>query len=159
MDTYRVQVFKSILVRDSNAKIRVPHIGAQMRMSAHCAEVFHTYLKHADVEHFVALWLDQKNRIVGLRTVSTGSLSATVVHPREVFLGTSEGRVASLVLGHNHPSGDTAPSRNDIALTASLVRVGEILSIPVLDHIIIGYDDCGEATPYYSFADNDLIKS
>lgn len=157
MQTYEIQVYKSILVRDSAAKLTVPHIGDQIRSSQYCAEVFQVYLRNADVEHFIALWLDQKNRITGLRTVSMGSLSMSVVHPREVFLGTSEGRVAGLVLGHNHPSGVTYPSAEDKAATVRLVKAGDILGIPVLDHIIVGFDHSGNPTPYFSFADNGLM--
>ena len=156
--TYKVQVYRSLLVRDSTARLVVPQLGQQVRQSAHCAEIFHVYLKDADVEHFVALWLDQKNRIIGLRTVSTGSLTASVVHPREVFIGTSDGRVASLIVGHNHPSGDTQPSSEDRALTIRLVEAGKILGIPVQDHIIVGFDQTGQPTPYFSFADNNLLE-
>lgn len=157
--SYNVQVYRSMLVRDSAARLTVPHIGQQMLQSLTCAEVFHVYLKDADVEHFVALWLDQKNRIIGLRTVSTGSLSASVVHPRDVFIGTSDGRVAALVVGHNHPSGDTQPSLEDRALTTRLVEAGKILGIPVLDHIIVGFDHDGQPTSYYSFTDNGTLTS
>ncbi|MEK7201528.1 MAG: JAB domain-containing protein [Patescibacteria group bacterium] len=128
-----------------------------MTCSQLCADVLQVYLKDADVEHFVALWLDQKNKIIGLRTVSTGSLQASVVHPREVFIGTSDGRVASLIVGHNHPSGSTLPSNEDRSLTTRLVEAGKLLGIPVLDHIIIGFDLDGVATPYFSFADNGLL--
>ena len=157
MKTYAIQVYKSILVRDPSARLSIPHIGNAMTCSQLCADVLQVYLKDADVEHFVALWLDQKNKIIGLRTVSTGSLQASVVHPREVFIGTSDGRVASLIVGHNHPSGSTLPSNEDRSLTTRLVEAGKLLGIPVLDHIIIGFDLDGVATPYFSFADNGLL--
>jgi DNA repair protein RadC len=159
MNTYKIQVFKSVLVRDGAAHIAMPHLGQQMRHSQHCADILHTYLKDADVEHFVVLWLDQKNKIIGLRTVSTGSLTASVVHPREVFIGTSDGRVASIIVGHNHPSGNTAPSAEDRALTARLVQAGQILGIPITDHIIVGFDFNGTPTPYFSFMDNGLLTA
>ena len=159
MRTYKVQVFKSLLVRDGSVKLTLPGVGELIYNSADCAKLFHIYLKNVDVEHFVALWLDQKNRIIGLRTVSTGSLTGSLVHPREVFLGTSEGRVASIVLAHNHPSGNTQPSQLDLATTQRLVQAGKILGIPVVDHIIVGFDYNGDPLPYFSFVDNDLIAN
>ncbi|MBI3351885.1 MAG: hypothetical protein HY036_04835, partial [Nitrospirae bacterium] len=75
----------------------------------------------------------------------------TIVHPREVFNKAIKNSAASLILIHNHPSGDPAPSQEDIALTQTLVKSGQLLGIPVLDHIIIGNGD------YYSFADNQTL--
>jgi DNA repair protein RadC len=83
--------------------------------------------------------LDAQNRLVAAHEVSTGTLSASLVHPREVFgpalriLG-----VASVVLLHNHPSGDVTPSREDLRLTRQLVDSGKLLDIPVHDHVIVG---------------------
>lgn len=71
-------------------------------------------------------------------TISIGSLSASVVHPREVFAETIKYSCASIILVHNHPSGDPTPSREDIAVTERLVKAGKVMDIPVLDHIIIG---------------------
>ena len=90
-------------------------------------------------EHFWVLLLDGQNRLVAAHEVSTGTLSASLVHPREVFgpalrvLG-----VASVVLIHNHPSGDVTPSREDLRLTRQLVEAGKFLDIRVHDHVIIG---------------------
>jgi DNA repair protein RadC len=90
-------------------------------------------------EHFWSLLLDAQNGLVAAHHVSTGTLSASLVHPREVFgpalrvLG-----VASVVLIHNHPSGDTTPSREDLRLTRQLVEAGKLLDICVHDHVIIG---------------------
>ena len=158
MQTYAIQVYKSVLVRDGAVRLAMPQVGSTMTNSQKCADVLHVYLKDVDVEHFVVLWLDQKNRIIGLRTVSVGSLQASVVHPREIFIGTSDGRVASIVVGHNHPSGNTAPSHEDRIVTARLVEAGKILGIPVVDHIIVGFDYSGLPTPYFSFTDNGLLQ-
>ena len=90
-------------------------------------------------EHFVALYLDTQNRLVAAHEVSSGSLSASLVAPREVFgpalrlLG-----VASVILVHNHPSGDATPSREDLRLTRQLVNAGKLLEIRVHDHVILG---------------------
>ena len=82
--------------------------------------------------------LDTKNHVLGMPTVSVGSLSASIVHPREVFRVAIQQAAASIILLHNHPSGDPSPSQEDIAVTEQLIKVGKIMDLPVLDHIIIG---------------------
>jgi DNA repair protein RadC len=82
--------------------------------------------------------LDTKNRLLSWETVSLGTLSTSVVHPREVFKGAILANAASIILCHNHPSGDPKPSAEDIAITKRLAEAGKILGIDVLDHIIFG---------------------
>lgn len=89
-------------------------------------------------EKFVVLYLDTKNQVLKEDVVSIGSLNASIVHPREVFKGALELSSASLIMIHNHPSGDPSPSREDIMVTEKLVEGGKLLGIDVLDHIIIG---------------------
>lgn len=89
-------------------------------------------------EHFCILLLNTKNHIIGWHVISIGNLTGTVVHPREVFAPAIVHHAASIILSHNHPSGDPSPSREDIAVTQRLVKSGQILDIAVLDHIIIG---------------------
>jgi len=110
-------------------------------------------------EHFVLLMLNTKNGLVAFHRVSIGTLSASLVHPREVFgpalrtLG-----VAALVLTHNHPSGDPEPSREDVRLTQQLVESGRLLDVPVLDHIIIGrFDPTAGTAAWASFAERGLL--
>ena len=91
-------------------------------------------------EHFAVLLLNAKNHILALKTISVGTLTSSVVHPREVFQAAIEQSAASVILVHNHPSGDPAPSGEDIAVTRRMVEAGEIMDIPVLDHVIVGYD-------------------
>jgi DNA repair protein RadC len=89
-------------------------------------------------EHFAVLLLNTKNHILGMPEISVGSLSASIVHPREVFREAINYAAASMILLHNHPSGDPSPSREDIAVTNRLVKAGKIMDIEVLDHIILG---------------------
>jgi len=89
-------------------------------------------------EEFICLHLDSKNRINCINRVSTGSLIQTLVHPREVFKSAGLSSAASVVFVHNHPSGDPAPSGEDISITKRLKECGVLLGIPVLDHVIIG---------------------
>jgi DNA repair protein RadC len=93
-----------------------------------------------DKEHFWIIGLNTKNAIKFIDMVSLGTLTASIVHPREVFRLAVNRGVASIIAGHNHPSGDPAPSRDDIAVTERLKKAGEILGIAVLDHVIIGSD-------------------
>ena len=89
-------------------------------------------------EHFCIFCLNTKNKIVGVHTISIGSLSATIVHPREVFKAALLNNASAIILIHNHPSGDPEPSRQDIETTRRLVEAGEILGIDVLDHVVVG---------------------
>ena len=93
------------------------------------------YLKH---EEFRVVLLDSKNKVIREHTVSMGSLDRAFAHPREVFRPAVAAAAASLILVHNHPSGDPTPSEQDILLTRELCMCGTVLDIEVLDHIIIG---------------------
>lgn len=104
------------------------------------AQVLCRYLEHEDREHFVSLLLDAKNRIIGIHTVSIGSLCCTVVSPREVFKAAILANAASIIVAHNHPSGDVTPSPEDIQVTQTLKKAGKLLDIDVLDHVIVGED-------------------
>jgi DNA repair protein RadC len=106
----------------------------------------------ANKEHFLSLHLNSKNQLIREVLVSIGSLSTSVVHPREVFAPAVRDSTAALIFIHNHPSGDPAPSREDKDCTQRLLHAGQILGIRVLDHIVLGHDD------YYSFADAGLLN-
>jgi DNA repair protein RadC len=93
-----------------------------------------------DREHFLVLLLNAQNRLLLVHTVSLGTQSASLVHPREVFGPALREGAASILLAHNHPSGDPTPSREDLALTRQLVEAGKLLDIKVHDHVIVG---CG----------------
>lgn len=108
-------------------------------------------MRYLDREHFVVLMLNTKGRIICKETVSIGDLSSTIVHPREVFKGAVKHSAAAIIAVHNHPSGNSDPSQEDINITNRLVEAGKILGIKVLDHIVIG-----DGT-YSSFKDSNLI--
>jgi DNA repair protein RadC len=95
-------------------------------------------LRYLQKEHFVCLFLNTKNHVIAQETLSMGSLNASIVHPREVFRAAIKRSSASIICVHNHPSGDPAPSPEDIQMTARLVEAGQIIGIEVLDHIILG---------------------
>jgi len=91
-------------------------------------------------EFFIALYLNTKNGIIKQEVVSVGSLSANVVHPREVFRTACVVSASSIIVAHNHPSGDPAPSREDIEITKKLAEAGKMIGIELLDHVILGED-------------------
>jgi len=88
-------------------------------------------------ENFIVLILNARHEVMCLETVSVGSLNASIVHPREVFRPAVIESAASIVLVHNHPSGDPEPSEEDLAITKRLVEAGELLGIGVLDHVVV----------------------
>ena len=144
-----VPIYRVSLVREG----RTNCYQKQIRSAVDASTLLHTYLADIDREHFVVLLLDQKNKVIGINTVSIGSLTASVVHPRETFKIAILANCASIILGHNHPSGDCQPSREDRTLTARLVEAGKLLGISVLDHVIIG----DGTSAYFSFADEGLL--
>lgn len=95
-------------------------------------------LKDKRKEHFLALMLDTRSQLIKVAEISVGSLDTSIVHPREVFQEAISASAASVIFVHNHPSGDTTPSEDDIGLTKRLAEAGEIVGIDVLDHVIIG---------------------
>jgi DNA repair protein RadC len=102
-------------------------------------------------EHFKLILLNPRNKIIGISTISIGTLNASLVHPREVFKDAITHGAASVVLAHNHPSGDPEPSEDDLKITKKLVESGKILGIEVIDHIIIGKNG------FFSFKEKGLI--
>ena len=125
-------VFRVQLVRE--AGIERPHLDSP----SDAAQILCRYLENEDREHFVTLMMDVRNRIIGIHTVSIGTLNCAVISAREVFKAAILANAASIILAHNHPSGDTTPSPEDIEVTKTLHQAGKLLHIDVLDHVIIG---------------------
>lgn len=124
------------LVRDGRVATLEPTI---IRRPEDTLPVLESELSELGYEKFIALALNTKNHVTAVLPVSSGSLNASIVHPRELFQRAILANCASLILAHNHPSGDPAPSPEDIALTRKLIEAGLLLDIPVLDHIVLGY--------------------
>ncbi|UOE58135.1 RadC family protein [Cytobacillus oceanisediminis] len=95
-------------------------------------------LKHLQQEHFVAVYLNTKNQVISKKTIFIGSLNSCIVHPREIFKEAYRLSSASVIVAHNHPSGNRNPSREDIEMTKRLAETGRVLGIELIDHIIIG---------------------
>lgn len=101
-------------------------------------------------EHFVLLSLDTRNNLLGIDTISVGTINASLVHPRELFSMAIKRHAVSVIIAHNHPSGDPDPSDEDIRVTSKLIEAGKLLGIHVLDHIIVGENR------YYSWEEGKL---
>ena len=108
-------------------------------------------LRYAAKEQFVVILLNNKNKVIGTEVVSEGSLSSSVVHPREVYAPAILHHAAAIMVAHNHPSGDPKPSIEDEEVTRQLLRSGKVLGIPMIDHVIIGDGN------YYSFLENEAF--
>ena len=108
-------------------------------------------LRYAAKEQFVVILLNSKNKVIGTEVVSEGSLSSSIVHPREVYAPAILHHAAAIMVAHNHPSGDPKPSLEDEEVTRMLSRSGKVLGIPMIDHVIIGDGN------YYSFLENEAL--
>lgn len=113
----------------------------RIESSSDIAAIFMERMRYYKKEHFINLMINVKGQIIEEAEVSVGDLCSSTTHPREVFVDAVRRSAGSVVFIHNHPSGDPTPSDTDIATTKRLMEAGEILGIPVLDHIIIG-DGC-----------------
>ena len=126
--------FRVTLVRENRASFPVEAI----RDSRSAADLLAPHFRGTDREQFVVCGLDAKHHIIGLNVVSVGSLTVSIVHPREVFKPLILMNAAAFICAHNHPSGDPTPSPEDHALTARLRQAAEVLGINLLDHIVLG---------------------
>ena len=106
-----------------------------------------------DREHFIMLAMDARNKVLAINLVSLGTLTASLVHPREVFKPAILAGAAGIVVAHNHPSGECRPSAEDRAATHRLKRAGEIIGIPLLDHVVVPQDS------FYSFREDGGLTS
>ena len=99
-------------------------------------------------EHFVVFYLDSRNQEIQREIISVGTLNESLVHPREVFEGAIKNNAASIIIAHNHPSGDLEPSRADIEITKKLIHAGKILDIKIVSHVIVTKDKWNEFKDY-----------
>ncbi len=132
---YRIPVYKVVLVRERNQQADTKSITGPFD----AFKVLRAYLEGQDRENFVVLLLDTKHKVIGINTVSIGTINSSEAHPREVFKPAIIANVAAIILGHNHPSGEVTPSPEDIQITRRLHDAGALLGIEVLDHLIVGH--------------------
>lgn len=145
----RITKYRLELVKENSKIYEVDKISSPSDVRDYIEQVFK--LSNQAEEVMVMLVLDIRNNVIGAFEVSRGSLNSSIVHPREVFKRALLLNGASIILAHNHPSGDPTPSKEDVDITKRLVEGGDILGITVLDHLIIGDNR------YRSFKEMNLI--
>ena len=148
-----ISVYRVTLVKDR----RVSFSQRQLNNSAQAQPLIRKLIEtqgQPDREQFCVLLLNAKNEIIGLNIVSTGDLSSATVHPREVLKSAILANACAMVLCHNHPSEDLAPSPEDIAITERIIRASKVIGIQVHEHLIIST----QSDQYYSFADSGMIS-
>ncbi|MBX9770827.1 MAG: DNA repair protein RadC [Candidatus Obscuribacterales bacterium] len=144
---YELPTFRLRLVRESGSKRRPITIRQPADLAA-----FLQPLAMAAEEHFVACHLNAKSQVIGVHEVSHGTLSESLVHPREVFKAAILSNSYSIIVCHNHPSGATiSPSREDFDTTRQLISAGNLIGIPVVDHVIVGPESKSD---WYSFREH-----
>jgi DNA repair protein RadC len=131
IELVNIQMVRERTVFYNGNRVTAPH---------QAAEAFISIVGNPDREYFLAFMVDGKNRITSVSVISQGSLNQSVVHPRETFKAAVLANAASVIVAHNHPSGDLVPSREDIEITRRLKEAGDILGIKVLDHVIVNTD-------------------
>jgi len=109
-------------------------------------------IRRSNREHFVGFYLNSRNQVLRREIISIGSLNASIVHPREVFVPAIAVSAASLILAHNHPSGDATPSEEDLAITRRIHEAGRLLGIELLDHVVVARE------AYMSFKERRLLR-
>lgn len=144
----KINVVSIQLVKEKSLAYGLKQINSPMD----AAEIAGEFLAGADREHFIIFCLDTKNNINALNTVSIGTLNSSIVHPREVYKAAILANSNTIILCHNHPSGDPSASREDLEVTKRLVEAGNILGIEVIDHVVLG--DNGK---YVSFKERGIL--
>ena len=130
----RINIVSIKMVKDSSFLYQIRTISSPND----AYEMIHEQLQDSDREQFIITCLNTKNEPTNILVVSVGTLNKAIVHPKEVFKTAILSNAASIMAFHNHPSGETTPSQQDIQLTNRLYEAGELLGIKLLDHLIIG---------------------
>lgn len=135
-----LEISRRHLVRDNTPLRSLPDILARL-----------VDIRTKQQEYFLCLSLDGGQRLIAQRTITIGTLDSVIAHPREVFSDAIADRAASIIIAHNHPSGEVRPSQKDITLTQQLVASGQLLGIPLRDHVIVAKNE------HYSFRQHHLL--
>ena len=149
LKSYRLPIYTVTLVRDGCVK----SVREACDTASKAAALFWPLIGGKDREHFAVLMVDARSKPIGLSVVSIGTVSASLVHPRELFKPAILAGAAAIVVAHNHPSGEVTPSPEDKDATRRIVRAGELLGVPCLDHVILGVEQ-GEK---FSFKEAGII--
>lgn len=134
----RIDLLKIVQVKETSVKYAA--LQSQIRMPKNIYDMIESVLELSSesVEYFGIINLNVKNKVNGIHILSKGTVDATLVHPREVFKAAFLNNASSIILFHNHPSGDPSPSKEDHEMTKRIVEAGKIMGINVIDHIVVG---------------------
>jgi len=142
---------KAVFKLGEKAQTKPTKYGQKIESPKDVFELLKNDLGDKKKEHFKILSLDSRNKLISIDDVSVGTINANLVHPREVFKTAIQHLAVSIILVHNHPSGDPEPSEDDLEITKRITEAGKLIGINVLDHIII------TRTKFFSFKDKKLI--
>lgn len=132
-------IFEVVTIKQVVKESEAPFSLYKIHSPEDAHELASSYIADEDREVFLVMILNTKNQVVGLHKAHVGSVNASIVHPREVMKVAILNNAASIIVSHQHPSGDPTPSREDIEVTKRLAESGRIIGIPVLDHVIVSY--------------------
>ena len=144
---------KAALKLGEKTLVKSERYGQRIENPKDVYELFKNELGDKKKEHFKVLSLTSRNRIISIDGISIGTLTASLAHPREIFYPAIKNSAVSIILVHNHPSGDPTPSKNDIEITKKILKASKILGIELSDHLIIGENK------FFSFKEKGLLAS
>jgi DNA repair protein RadC len=144
--SYKGYKIKLILIRENSEQYEPVSLNTPSDVYSFIKDI-----QHFDREKLYSIHINTRNLVIGLEEISSGSQTQSIVHPREVFKSAILNSADSIIIAHNHPSGDPTPSKDDQTLTEKLYDCGELLGIPVIDSVIIGYER------YYSFLESGCL--
>ena len=150
LSDYQLDVVRIKLVKDRTIFSDQP-----LNSPDAAVEMIGRELSEWDREALLVLNLDTKNNVINMHVVSIGTINYSVTTMRELIKSSILSNASSMIMMHNHPSGDVSPSEEDIEITGNIVAIGKLMGIEVLDHIIVGSDPSFQ---YYSFSDNDMLR-
>lgn len=149
------KVKASILKCIAEISVRISDTGLQYGLLADTPKVIVNHymerLRHLNYEQLIAVYLNGGSYVIGDKVISTGAVNQSIVPPREIFLNALKKEAVYIILIHNHPSGNSSPSKEDISITENLCKAGELLGIKILDHLIIG------DRKYFSFREHQIM--
>ena len=154
--TTRIKDNLNVLVKERafNYKTQNSHLDSAEKIAKMMCDVFELHLLAEEYVYLLAL--DTKCRVLGIFEVGHGTVNACLLHTREIMIRNVLCGASAFIVIHNHPSGELSISRDDVSTTKKLYKAGELMEIPLLDHIIIGRED--EKETYYSMAEHGLLK-
>ena len=143
-----ISVYRISLIKDRSLPYaKASHVLHPQDVS----DLIQGYLQGTDREHFIVVFLNADSKVIGINTISIGTLTESLVHAREVFKGAILANAASIICAHNHPSGTAFASEADISVTHKLVDAGKLLGIPIEDHVVIAEES------FFSFRQQGLL--